>query len=125
MGDITKPNDVSMSVGDYNVELKFDSQFSSKWNGNFNKAQAYVDSEVLRYCDPLVPKQTGNLIKSGTLGTHIGSGEVRYIAPYAHNQYWNTAETRPYDPKRGAHWFERMKTAHLNDIKRGVKQFIN
>ena len=60
------------------------------------------------------------LEKSGKLGTDVGSGEVDYIAPYAAMQYYQTADTRPYDANRGAHWFERMKVAEKEDILRGA-----
>jgi hypothetical protein len=88
------------------------------------KAQYFIDSEVLRYCSPLVPFDTGMLDKSGTLGTEIGSGEVRYIAPYAAMQYYNTAESRPYDAQRGAKWFERMKLQHKEDILDGAQKIM-
>ena len=84
--------------------------------------QIFVDSEVLRLCSPLVPFQTGMLDKSGKLGTEIGSGEVRYIAPYAAAQYYNTAESRPYDSQRGAKWFERMKVGHKKEILIGARK---
>ena len=71
-----------------------------------------IDSEVLRYCSPMIPLRTGTLEKSGTLGTVIGSGEVKYIAPYARFQYFNTSQSREYDSRRGGMWFERMKVAH-------------
>ena len=82
--------------------------------------QMFVDSEVLRRCSPRVPFQTGMLEKSGKLGTDVGSGEVDYIAPYAAMQYYGTADTRPYDANRGAHWFERTKVAEKEDILRGA-----
>lgn len=122
---INTPSDKKFTVNGQTVTLKFSQMFGKKWSDNFDKAQAFVDSEVLRYDDPLIPKQTGNLIKSGTLGTKIGSGLVRYIAPYAHTQYYNTADTRWYDANRGAHWFERMKAVHKDDIRRGVKKYID
>ena len=68
----------------------------------------------------MVPKRTGALEKSGTLGTVIGSGEVKYIAPYARQQYYNTSQTRSYDPRRGGMWFERMKAANKAAILRLV-----
>ena len=80
--------------------------------------QKIIDSEVLRMCSPMVPLRTGTLERSGTLGTLIGSGEVKYIAPYARRQYYNTATTRSYDPRRGGKWFERMKTANKDRIKK-------
>ena len=85
-------------------------------NEVLSKKQEIVDSEVLRLCAPMVPKRTGALERSGALGTVIGSGEVKYIAPYARRQYYNTSTTRSYDSRRGGMWFERMKTAHRTQI---------
>ena len=79
-------------------------------------------NEVLRLCAPMVPKRTGALERSGTLGTVIGSGEVQYIAPYARRQYYNTSQTRSYDSRRGGMWFERMKTAHRTQILKLVNK---
>lgn len=87
-------------------------------NDMISKKQEIIDSEVLRLCAPMVPFRTGALERSGTLGTVIGSGEVKYIAPYARHQYYNTAQTRSYDPRRGGMWFERMKTANKAQILR-------
>ena len=95
-------------------------EFAARRNAQFSRKQMFVDSEVLRRCSPRVPFQTGMLEKSGKLGTDVGSGEVDYIAPYAAMQYYETADTRPYDANRGAHWFERMKVAEKEDILRGA-----
>ena len=103
-------------------DLKWHPSFAQNRSAQFSRAQKFVDSEVLRYNDPLTPKKTGNLINSGKLGTKIGSGEIKYLAPYAATQYYDTAETRPYDANRGAKWFERMKTAHKKAILEGAKK---
>lgn len=103
------------------AKLVWNEGFGSKWNGNYSRAQAFVDSEVLRKCDPYIPLQSGMLKKSGTLGTVIGSGEVDWIAPYARKQYYDTPETRVYDPMRGSLWFERMKADHGAEIIAGAK----
>ncbi len=87
-------------------------------NEIMSKKQGVIDSEVLRLCSPMVPRRTGTLERSGVLGTVIGSGEVKYIAPYARAQYYNTAQSRSYDPRRGGMWFERMKTANKKQIER-------
>mgnify|MGYP005756908825 FL=1 len=83
--------------------------------------QKYVDSEVLRLSSPYVPFKTGNLDRSGTRGTNIGSGEVIYSAPYAVKQY-HTVTFRSYDAQRGGLWFERMKIDHKEEILRGAKK---
>ena len=115
---------VKTKGGKVKAELVWNQSAISKRNQNFSRGQKFVDSEVLRYCDSLIPLQTGMLKKSGTLGTVIGSGNVQYIAPYAASQYYNTATSRPYDSNRGAKWFERMKTAHKDDIKRGLSEIV-
>ena len=50
--------------------------------------QKYVDSEILRKCDPYIPFKTGMLRDSGILGTKVGSGRIRWLAPYARKQYY-------------------------------------
>ena len=106
------------------AQLRWNPDFAPQKTKSFNRAQKFVDSEVLRYCSALVPFQTGMLDKSGTLGTVIGSGVVQYIAPYAAKQYYDTATSGPYDANRGAKWFERMKVAYKNDIISGAKKLI-
>jgi len=69
-----------------------------------------------------MPMKTGTLIKSGQLGTVLGSGEVNYVAPYAAAQYYGTAESRSYDGQRGGKWFERMKADHKDEIVSGAKK---
>lgn len=121
---IKTPRGCIVQSGNGRAELVWDSGFSDRVNRGFDRTQAYVDNEVLRYCSPLVPFDTGMLEKSGILGTIVGSGNVRYIAPYAADQYYNTAESRPYDASRGAKWFERMKAAHGKDILAGAKAIM-
>ncbi len=110
--------------GKVKAELTWNRNFGAVRTESFSRAQKFVDSEVLRYCSALVPFQTGMLDKSGKLGTVIGSGLVQYIAPYAAVQYYNTAESRPYDANRGGKWFERMKVAHKADILAGARKLM-
>lgn len=113
---ISTPRGVIIKTGTTSCKLEYNPGFGLERSNMFDRKQRIVDSEVLRYCSPLVPKISGMLERSGTLGTVIGSGEVKYIAPYARNQYYNTAQTRSYDAARGSKWFERMKAAHKADI---------
>lgn len=87
---------------------------------NIDRAQQYVDSEVLRRCDPFVPKDTGELIRSGIRETKLGSGRVVYRTPYARRWYYEPARFQGA-PKRGNYWFERMKSSSgKKAILRGV-----
>ncbi len=119
---IDTPRGSIIRTGETTCRLVWNSGFGQERTAMFNRKQEIVDSEVLRYCSPLVPLRTGMLEKSGTLGTVMGSGEVKYIAPYARFQYYQTAQSRSYDTRRGAKWFERMKTAHKGDIQRAAER---
>ena len=82
----------------------------------FENAQAFVDSECIRRMNPETPRRTGVLIKSATLGTVIGSGEIDQIAPYARRQY--------YEHKEKSYWFERMKNRHKDSILKGAAKYV-
>lgn len=115
---IEQPENSSFSGPNGNCRISWSTNFPVRMNQLMTEKQKIIDSEVLRMCSPMVPLRTGTLERSGTLGTLIGSGEVKYIAPYARRQYYNTATTRSYDPRRGGKWFERMKTANKDRIKK-------
>lgn len=50
--------------------------------------QKFIDSEVIRQCEPYVPFDEGVLTASAWTATDIGSGLVVYDTPYAHYQYY-------------------------------------
>lgn len=50
--------------------------------------QKWIDSEVIRLCEPYVPFDTGVLETSSRHNTDIGSGEVIYNTDYAHYMYY-------------------------------------
>ena len=100
------------------VKLVWNAGAERRINSMLTEKQKIVDSEVLRLCAPMVPFKSGTLERSGQIHTVIGSGEVKYATPYARYQYYATAQTRSYDPRRGGRWFERMKTACKDQILR-------
>ncbi|HLV44344.1 MAG TPA: minor capsid protein [Aggregatilineales bacterium] len=106
------------------AELVWHTQrFAGVWQKRYTRAQMFVDSEILRLSEPFTPLQTGMLIKSGQLGTEIGSGKVQWIAPYAKRQYYHPRKPgSETGPLRGPYWFERMKKAHGQSIVRGAKK---
>jgi hypothetical protein len=113
------------------AELKWNTDFQQKWLERYSEAQKFVDSEVLRLCEPYTPLRTGMLIKSGTLGTEIGSGTVSWIAPYAKAQYYRPKKPKGVKepstetgPLRGPYWFERMKATHVRTILVGARKII-
>ena len=102
------------------------------------EVQKYIDSEVLRLCDPYLPFQTGTLRNQGILGTVIGSGEVAWVSVKARYLYYGKVMVGPapktvtdkdltYNgaPMRGKLWFERMKADRGQEIIDGVQKMIN
>lgn len=88
------------------------------------RVQQFIDSEVLRLCEPKVPKDTSMLIQSGINNTQIGTGEVRYRTLYARRWYYMPAK---FDqaPERGNYWFERMKQQHKDKIFAGARRIAS
>lgn len=114
------------------------------------KVQKFIDSEVIRLCDPKVPFATGVLKHSAITASVIGQGMVVYATPYARYLYYGqvyglnipryeagelagfwsppgkkkhpTGRKLTYNgaPERGAFWFERMKAERGDDIIRGA-----
>jgi hypothetical protein len=108
------------------AELKWNANFAPKYTRRYSRAQKFVDSEVLRLSEPFTPLLTGTLIRTGILGTDVGSGKVSWIAPYARRQYYNgraPGESKT-GPLRGRFWFERMKEVHGKTIIAGAKKMV-
>lgn len=89
------------------------------------KVQKFIDSEVIRCMDEFTPFRSGYLkndsVKQGTV---IGSGLIKYSAPYAKANYYLNAgrgtEGILRGGKRGRKWFERMKPVYLDTILSGA-----
>lgn len=134
---IETPRGAVFSANGQKAVLEWNQNFQPKWQGRYSRAQAFVDSEVLRLSTPFIPFRTSFLMKTGTLGTVIGSGLVEWVAPYARYQYYGkvmvgkppkqlTDRDLTYDktknPQAGAFWFERMKADHKQDILAGARR---
>ncbi len=111
------------------------------------RVQAFIDSECIRCMAPYTPFLSGTLERSATIGTIIGSGEIKQTTPYARYQYYGklmvdsetgSAYASPYGmkvltdkdleyntsrhPLAGSHWFERMKSDHKDKILQGAQK---
>ena len=84
------------------------------------KAQKYLDQEVIRTCAPYVPLDTGTLERSGKMSSDIGSGTVTWNTPYAKKQYYEGKSKG----LRGARWFDRAKADHAEDGQDGVAKIL-
>lgn len=101
------------------------------------RVQKFIDNEVIRFCAPYTPKDSGLL-----LGAHKSlGGKIVYNSPYAKYMYYGKVMVSPSTgspwarrgerksltsrdinysgaPQRGSYWFERMKADHVADIAR-------
>lgn len=102
--------------GKVTARLEWNPGFKPDTEKGFANAQEFVDTECILRMNPETPRRIGNLIKSATLGTVIGSGEVNQIAPYARKQY--------YEHKTKSKWFERMKNRHKDAILKGAAKYV-
>ena len=93
---------------------------AQQMNQNFDKLQVFIDNTVVRHMDAYVPMRTGILKKSVVLGSRMGSGELVYIAPYAHKRYYGSGRLKGL---RGSKWFHRMWSARKDTIIREVKNY--
>ena len=83
---IIQPPNMSASNGSF--EFKWSSDFGAVMTQRLNKAQQFIDSECMRLMVPYTPRRNGMLEESVKLGTVIGSGELRYLSPYARYLYY-------------------------------------
>ena len=68
----------------------------------------------------------GNLMRSGTNGTKLGSGQVIYNAPYAKRNYYGLdfQFSKDKHPQACAQWFEKSKATSKDDWLNGVAKII-
>lgn len=112
---IETPAGAIIKTGKMSAKLEWNPHFAPNKRESFGKAQEFVDSEMIRLMAPETPRRTSVLIKSATLGTTIGSGEIKQIAPYARRQY--------YEHKSKSRWFEVAKNRHKKQILEGAKKY--
>ncbi len=84
-------------------------------------AQQLLAERILQHCKPLVPKDTGALRESCSVGD--SGKEIAWTVEYAQYVYnmedvnWTTSGTC-------GHWFEAAKSQHLDDWKQVVEEAL-
>lgn len=127
---IEKPQGILYRVknddGSISAEIKWNEDFVPKYNSKFLQAQKVVDNLILKFSEPYIPLITGTLVKSGILGTIVGTGEIIYTAPYAKRVYYESKPPpRGNGTLRGNFWFERMKADHKEEILNEAQKAMN
>lgn len=109
--------------------LKVGAQFRwhsriNRFDGQYSKAQIWLDNEVIKDTTPYVPMDLGTLSKSAIMGTKIGSGTVVWNTPYARRLYYglNFNFSPAGHPKAQAQWFEASKAINKNKWLKGASR---
>ena len=140
---VSTPRGVVVKTDRGTVELRWNAQIQ-RFNGQYDKAQEWLDSEVLKDSTRYTPILSGVLRASGELGTRPGSGEVVWVVPYARFQYYGKVMVYPptgstYAPKAArkktidkdltysdagarAFWFEAAKKQNKRKWLDGVRR---
>lgn len=84
---IIQPKDSNITSNG-SLQLKWNRDFGIRTEERFKRAQKFIDSECMRLMVPYTPRRNGFLEQSVKLGTVIGSGELRYLSPYARYLYY-------------------------------------
>lgn len=93
------------------VEVRVDwAALKDRLGKNVDKAQAALDIQILKDCDPYIPWDQGELRNDGVRSTEPGSGFVRWLKSYAFRQY-NSLPNKSHDahPQAVLRWFEAAK----------------
>lgn len=85
---IIQPSDININTPNGSFSLKWSPRFGAVMTERLQKAQRFIDSECIRLMVPYTPMRNGILMESVKLGTVIGSGELRYLSPYARYLYY-------------------------------------
>ncbi len=82
---------------------------------NFGPVHQRLNTLLLNYCEPYIPKKSGALIASG--GSNLGY--LSWSAPYAKKQYYENKG----NGLRGRLWFDRMWSSRKGEIMSQINAF--
>lgn len=108
--------------------LELNSSLLTKTNRAAQEAQRFIDSECLRHCAPLLPRDNDAILTQS--GIIHSQGEIRWETPYARRWYYMPANFQEGEGSgmktvgRGNYWFERMKQQHKNQILKGAQKVL-
>lgn len=109
------------------VKIKIDiPKTVNRFSPKYQRAQKWLDNEVLKDSEPFVPMKRGILVGSGKRGTTIGSGKIVYNAPYAKPTYYARKRnfSKAQHPQACAQWFEKSKSIKKKIWVKGVNEIV-
>jgi Minor capsid protein len=96
-------------------------------NDAIKAGQKQLDQEVLKGSNYFIPKDTGELERSGVRASQIGKGKIVWDTPYARRLYYNPQYnfSRDSNPNAQGLWFEAAKARFFSDWVRMTQQIVN
>ncbi len=90
------------------------------------KAQFALDEQVLKDSNFYIPKDTGELERSGIRFSRPGEGHIEWNTPYARRLFYNPQYnfSKQPNPNSSGLWFEEAKARHVSDWARIVERTI-
>jgi len=122
---ITTPRGSIIQTANGKAQLVWNPGFGQEYTNKFGRVQVFIDNGVIKGMEPYTPLRTSMMIKSALLGSVIGSGLIRYLAPYGKRQYYMGREpgTSSFGALRGKLWFSRWKTEKGESFKASVQAY--
>ncbi len=107
---------------DFHVDIN-SAYLLGKFEERLGRAQAFLDSEVLRQSRPFVPFVQGTLANTAVIEK---PGRIVYVQVYARSMYYGESFdfTKTFHPDAGARWTDRAKAAFLPEWKAGVESIL-
>lgn len=107
----------------FDFEIKISPSLASRFDRNIDRAQSFLDNEVIRQSRPFVPFLQGTLANTAMVER---PGRIVYPQPYARRMFYGEGYdfTKTFHANAGARWTDRAKAAHLKEWVAGVKNIL-
>jgi hypothetical protein len=102
----------------FDVDVRVnESKLKRKAESAHKAAQMQLDQDVLKDSNYFIPKETGELERSGIRHTKPGTGQVVWKTAYAKRLYYNPQYnfSKDVNPNARGLWFEAAKSLHKKD----------
>ena len=85
---IIQPPNLNAATSNGSFVFKWNPNFGAAMDAKLQRTQEYIDQICIHEMIPYTPWRNGFLEQSVKLGTVVGSGELRYLSPYARYLYY-------------------------------------
>lgn len=116
----------------FNVRVNLNTRGLQQATGQaLQVAQMQLDNDVLKDANYFIPKDTGELERSGIRASQIGEGRIIWDAKYARKLYYNPDYnfSKDVNPNAQGLWFEAAKAQKkqnwLEEAKRKYREFFS